>query len=104
MVAYRWYFGKPVGTHGRRVAAEPAGRRIQQAKTPLLLLQGESDTTDPLGQSQEMYRALRQDGVPVELVAYPQRAPRPPCRGHLRPTGGGAVAWVRRAAADRRVY
>ncbi len=30
------------------------------------------DTTDPLGQSQEMYRALRQAGVPVDLVTYPR--------------------------------
>jgi dipeptidyl aminopeptidase/acylaminoacyl peptidase len=42
------------------------------AKTPFLLLQGESDRTDPLGQSEEMYRALRQMGVPVEMVEYPR--------------------------------
>ena len=35
-------------------------------------LQGEADTTDPLGQSKEMYRALRQAGAPVELVTYPR--------------------------------
>ena len=29
-------------------------------------------STDPLGQSQEMYRALRQEGVPVEMVQYPR--------------------------------
>ena len=43
-----------------------------KAKTPFLLLQGQGDTTDPLGQSEEMYRALRQEGVPVELVTYPR--------------------------------
>jgi dipeptidyl aminopeptidase/acylaminoacyl peptidase len=37
-----------------------------------MLLQGQTDTTDPLGQAQEMYRALRQAGVPVELVTYPR--------------------------------
>ena len=37
-----------------------------------MLLQGQSDTTDPLGQSEEMYRALRQEGVAVELVTYPR--------------------------------
>ncbi len=42
------------------------------AKTPFLLLQGDSDTTDPLGQSVEMYRALRQMGVSVDLVRYPR--------------------------------
>ena len=33
---------------------------VSHATTPFLLLQGQEDTTDPLGQSQEMYRALRQ--------------------------------------------
>jgi dipeptidyl aminopeptidase/acylaminoacyl peptidase len=42
------------------------------ASTPFLLLQGEGDTTDPLGQSQEMYRALRQMKVPVEMAQYPR--------------------------------
>jgi len=36
------------------------------------LLQGKEDETDPAGQSREMYRALRQMGVPVELVEYPR--------------------------------
>jgi dipeptidyl aminopeptidase/acylaminoacyl peptidase len=35
-------------------------------------LQGESDVTDPPGQSEEMYRALRQAGVRVELITYPR--------------------------------
>jgi dipeptidyl aminopeptidase/acylaminoacyl peptidase len=28
--------------------------------------------TGPLGQAQEMYCALRQNGVPVDLVTYPR--------------------------------
>ena len=66
----RWYFGKPwehVDDAWKQSPLSGAAR----AKTPFLLLQGESDTTDPLGQAQEMYRALRQEGVPVELVTYP---------------------------------
>ena len=46
--------------------------RAGAAKTPFLLLQGQADVTDPLGQAQEMYRALRQNGVPVDLVSYPR--------------------------------
>ncbi len=46
--------------------------KLLLTKTPFLLIQGESDSTDPLGQAQEMYRALRQEGVPVELVTYPR--------------------------------
>ena len=30
-----------------------------RVKTPTLVLQGDADTSDPLGQSQELYRGLR---------------------------------------------
>jgi len=45
---------------------------LSHAKTPTLILQGESDTTDPLGQSQELYRGLKRYGVETELVVYPR--------------------------------
>ena len=52
-----------------------------KAKTPFLLIQGEADVTDPVGQSEEMYRALRQAGVPVEMVIYPREDHGPLARG-----------------------
>jgi len=36
---------------------------LKKAKTPTLILQGESDTVDPMGQSQELYRGLKRYGV-----------------------------------------
>ena len=76
----RWYFGKPwehVEDAWRQSPLSGAGK----AKTPFLLLQGEADGTDPLGQAQEMYRALRQAGVPVDLVTYPREDHGPLARG-----------------------
>jgi len=67
----RWYFGKP-WEHMNDAWRQSPLSGVAHAKTPFLLLQGESDTTDPVGQAQEMYRALRQEGVPVELVTYPR--------------------------------
>jgi dipeptidyl aminopeptidase/acylaminoacyl peptidase len=67
----RWYYGKP-WEHMAEAWKQSPLAGTSHAKTPFLLLQGESDTTDPLGQSEEMYRALRQEGVPVELVTYPR--------------------------------
>jgi dipeptidyl aminopeptidase/acylaminoacyl peptidase len=69
----RWFFGQPWRRPADAWRQSPLAR-AGQAKTPFLLLQGETDTTDPLGQSQEMYRALRQEGVPVELVTYPRES------------------------------
>ena len=67
----RWFYGLPWEHHEDAWRQSPLAG-VSHAKTPFLLLQGESDTTDPLGQSQEMYRALRQAGVPVSLVTYPR--------------------------------
>ncbi len=67
----RWYFGKP-WEHLEDAWRQSPLSGAAKAKTPFLLLQGESDVTDSLGQAQEMYRALRQQGAPVELVTYPR--------------------------------
>lgn len=67
----RWFYGKP-WEHDADAWKQSPLSGLGHAKTPFLLLQGDSDTTDPLGQSLEMYRALRQAGVPVDLVRYPR--------------------------------
>jgi dipeptidyl aminopeptidase/acylaminoacyl peptidase len=67
----RWFYGKP-WEHAADAWRQSPLAEVSHAKTPFLLLQGEADKTDPLGQSQEMYRALRQMGVPVEMVQYPR--------------------------------
>jgi dipeptidyl aminopeptidase/acylaminoacyl peptidase len=67
----RWYFGKP-WEHPEDAWRQSPLAAAGKARTPFLLLQGEDDKTDPLGQSKEMYRALRQMGVPVDLVTYPR--------------------------------
>ncbi len=45
---------------------------IKNAHTPTLIIQGEDDDVDPIGQSQELYRGLRYYNVPAELVLYPR--------------------------------
>lgn len=67
----RWYFGKP-WEHLEDAWKQSPLSGAAKARTPFLLIQGDSDSTDPLGQAQEMYRALRQEGVPVDLVTYPR--------------------------------
>src|ERR1700733_8657404 len=67
----RWYFGKP-GERVRAAWGQSPLAGASRARTPFLLLQGESDDDDPAGQSQEMYRALRQMNVPVDLIVYPR--------------------------------
>jgi dipeptidyl aminopeptidase/acylaminoacyl peptidase len=68
----RWFYGGYPWEHDTDAWKQSALAYAAHAKTPLLLLQGESDRTDPLGQSEEMFRALRQMGVTVDLIEYPR--------------------------------
>ncbi len=45
---------------------------VNKAKTPTLIVHGGADPRVPIGQSQEMYTALKWKGVPVEFVTYPR--------------------------------
>ena len=45
---------------------------VHQAKTPTLILCGENDQRVPLPQSVEMYRGLKANGVPTDLVIFPR--------------------------------
>ncbi|MDQ1728942.1 MAG: hypothetical protein QOD33_1067, partial [Pyrinomonadaceae bacterium] len=45
---------------------------IKNARTPTLILQGEDDVVDPIGQSQQLYRGLKRYGVETEFVVYPR--------------------------------
>jgi dipeptidyl aminopeptidase/acylaminoacyl peptidase len=45
---------------------------VDRVMTPTLILHGGSDDRVPVGQPMEFYRALKDRGVPAELVFYPR--------------------------------
>lgn len=67
----RWFFGRPWQHPGDAWRQSPLAY-AKNAKTPLLLLQGQADTTDPIQESEQEYRALFEDGAPVRLVTFPR--------------------------------
>jgi len=67
----RWFYGKP-WEHSEDAWRQSPLAYVAHAQTPFMLIQGEGDSIDPLGQSLEMYRALRQQGVPVQMLQYPR--------------------------------
>ena len=66
-----WYYGIPYENPDGFRKSSPI-TFIRNAKTPTLILQGEADTTDPLSQSQILYRGLKRYNVPAEMVVYPR--------------------------------
>jgi Dipeptidyl aminopeptidases/acylaminoacyl-peptidases len=67
----RWYIGRP-WEHPDDARRQSPISYVGHARTPLLLLQGEDDTIDPVTQSGQMCRALRQLAVAVTCVVYPR--------------------------------
>jgi dipeptidyl aminopeptidase/acylaminoacyl peptidase len=68
-----WFYGVPYESSSlvRYLNSSPF-TQLRNAKTPTLILEGEADTTDPPGQSQELYRGLKRYGVETQLVMYPR--------------------------------
>jgi len=68
--ADEWYFGTP-WEHPEVFARNSPATYIRAARTPTLILAGENDTVNPVGQARGLYRALKHFGVETELVTYP---------------------------------
>ncbi|HVA72750.1 MAG TPA: S9 family peptidase [Candidatus Limnocylindrales bacterium] len=67
----KWFWGLPYD-HPERFLKHSPLLYLKNAHTPILILQGQADTTDPLGQSTGLYRGLKFYGAPAELVEYPR--------------------------------
>jgi dipeptidyl aminopeptidase/acylaminoacyl peptidase len=66
-----WFYGTPYEKLDGFIRSSPM-TFVKNVKTPTLLLQGEDDRTDPIGQSQQFYRGLKRYGVDSDLVLYPR--------------------------------
>jgi dipeptidyl aminopeptidase/acylaminoacyl peptidase len=67
----RWFYGLPYENLDKFNKSSPI-TYIKNARTPTLILQGEADATDPIGQSQQLYRGLKYYGVKSDFVIYPR--------------------------------
>jgi dipeptidyl aminopeptidase/acylaminoacyl peptidase len=66
-----WFYGLPYEKPEGFARSSPINY-VRNIRTPMLLLHGENDKTDPVGQSQMLYRALKRYGVESEFVVYPR--------------------------------
>jgi len=70
-----WYMGTPYENLDLFQERSPV-THVKNVKTPTLLLTGENDLTDPIGQCQQFYRGLKRYGVDTEYVVYPREGHR----------------------------
>jgi len=71
----RWYNGVPYEAQDVYLQSSPM-THIKKARTPTLILHGESDPINPLGQAQQLHRGLTHYKVECELVIYPREGHR----------------------------
>ncbi|MGC1289789.1 MAG: S9 family peptidase, partial [Candidatus Acidiferrales bacterium] len=67
----KWFWGLPY-EHPEGFLNHSPFMYVKHAHTPILILQGINDTTDPLGESTGLYRGLKFYGDNAELVEYPR--------------------------------
>jgi len=90
-----WFYGTPYERLDPFVKSSPM-TFVKNARTPTLLLQGEEDETDPVGQSQQFYRGLKRYGVDADLVLYPREPHGLREEKHLLDRLNRIVAWYDR--------
>ena len=66
-----WFLGTPYENLPLFVERSPV-THVKKVKTPTLVLCGENDATDPVGQCYQFHRGLMRYGVEAELVVYPR--------------------------------
>ena len=62
--------------------------------TPTLILHGEQDQDVPVEQAYLFFRALKDKGVPTELVVYPREAHGVTERAHMLDMSLRVVSWL----------
>jgi dipeptidyl aminopeptidase/acylaminoacyl peptidase len=87
-----WFYGTPYEKLDGFIKSSPM-TFVKNVKTPTLLLQGEADTTDPIGQSQQFYRGLKRYGVDSDFVVYPREPHGLREEKHLLDRLNRIVAW-----------
>jgi dipeptidyl aminopeptidase/acylaminoacyl peptidase len=93
-----WFYGTPYEKLEGFIRSSPVAF-VKNVKTPTLLLQGEADETDPIGQSQQFYRGLKRYNVESDFVVYPREPHGLREEKHLLDRLNRVVAWFDRYLA-----
>lgn len=88
-----WFLGTPYENLDDFVRMSPM-TYIKNARTPALILIGEKDRIDPIGQSWQFYRGLRRYGVDAQMVIYPREPHRIRERSHRIDVMSRMLEWI----------
>jgi dipeptidyl aminopeptidase/acylaminoacyl peptidase len=67
-----WYIGGTPWENPEAFRQKSAYTHIARVQTPTIIIHGENDTTDTIGQSMIYYQGLKDRGVPVRFIRFPR--------------------------------
>jgi dipeptidyl aminopeptidase/acylaminoacyl peptidase len=67
-----WYIGGTPWENPDAYRRQSAYSHIAKVQTPTIIIHGENDTTDTVGQSMIFYQGLKDRGVPVRFIRFPR--------------------------------
>jgi dipeptidyl aminopeptidase/acylaminoacyl peptidase len=67
-----WYIGGTPWENPEGFRQKSAYTHIAKVQTPTIIIHGENDTTDTIGQSMIYYQGLKDRGVPVRFLRFPR--------------------------------
>jgi dipeptidyl aminopeptidase/acylaminoacyl peptidase len=90
----RWYIGGTPWDNPDAYRRQSPYTHIAKVTTPTLLLHGEQDDTDTIGQSMMFYQGLKDRGVPTRFIRFPRephgfREPQ-----HIRMRDAEEISWL----------
>jgi dipeptidyl aminopeptidase/acylaminoacyl peptidase len=93
-----WYIGGTPWESADAYRRQSSYSHIAKVTTPTLLLHGERDTTDTIGQSMIYYQGLKDRGVPTRFIRFPRephgfREPH-----HVRIRDAEEISWLMKYA------
>ena len=93
-----WYIGGTPWESADAYRRQSSYTHIAKVTTPTLLLHGERDTTDTIGQSMIFYQGLKDRGVPTRFIRFPREPHgfREPHHQRVRDTE--EIAWLMKYA------
>ncbi|MDX8049907.1 LpqB family beta-propeller domain-containing protein [Lentzea sp. BCCO 10_0798] len=94
-----------LGGQGEHLAELSPLTHVADVRTPTLIYQGARDERCPVGQAEQWFTALRQNGVPAKLVLYPDESHLFILNGkpsHREDFNRRVVDWVREHAEGRK--
>lgn len=93
-----WYIGGTPWENPEAYRRQSPYTHVGNVKTPTIIIHGEDDTTDTIGQSMMFYQGLKDRGVPVRFLRFPREPHGFTEPAHQRTRDVEEIAWLMKHA------